>query len=375
MDVKEGDTPSELHKESEEKEESKRKDLATCEKNKGNEFYKLGDYDKAIEAYTQGMTYDPTDALLPANRAMAYLQLKRYVKCEEDCSLSLSIDPSHIKSYLRRATARFNLGRLTEATEDYQRVLDIDPRNEQAMSELQKIEKYKQSPLQHMTENYNRRRGDRTDDLQLLQEGLELDDYLSRCTKYPGHVNFFPVDQFRLDKLPDNYRDDEIFQLIMAAADLTVRIGVHVVSQKDSPLVTLDKGTWTRTDVFVDSFIMTRVTCDAQLGERISEMCRRFRRIWGAVGDRYARKSDDRFVFIVSHPHGGPKKISFGTILDTMDAGGQEELDLSIWGYTTNTCPGSSGASVFGLHLGGVFVHNGTYKDMFNFATGYHLKK
>lgn len=45
----------------------------------GNEFLKNGDYDKAVEAYTKGMTYDATNAVLPANRALALLKQQKWV--------------------------------------------------------------------------------------------------------------------------------------------------------------------------------------------------------------------------------------------------------------------------------------------------------
>ncbi len=40
----------------------------------GNQLFKEGWYDKAIEAYTEGMESDPYNAILPANRGMALLK-------------------------------------------------------------------------------------------------------------------------------------------------------------------------------------------------------------------------------------------------------------------------------------------------------------
>lgn len=37
-------------------------------------MFKEGWYDKAIEAYTEGMESDPYNAILPANRGMALLK-------------------------------------------------------------------------------------------------------------------------------------------------------------------------------------------------------------------------------------------------------------------------------------------------------------
>ena len=43
----------------------------------GNAYFKEGKYEAALDCYTGGMEADPTNALLPANRAMAYLKLER----------------------------------------------------------------------------------------------------------------------------------------------------------------------------------------------------------------------------------------------------------------------------------------------------------
>ena len=40
-------------------------------------MYTNGNYVKALECYTKGMQYDPSNAVLPANRAMTYLKLKK----------------------------------------------------------------------------------------------------------------------------------------------------------------------------------------------------------------------------------------------------------------------------------------------------------
>lgn len=45
----------------------------------GNKLYSSGRLDDAIAKYTQGMALDPTNALLPANRAMAYIKIKKSV--------------------------------------------------------------------------------------------------------------------------------------------------------------------------------------------------------------------------------------------------------------------------------------------------------
>jgi tetratricopeptide (TPR) repeat protein len=43
----------------------------------GNEYFKEEKYEQAIEYYSKAMELDPSDAILPANRAIALIKVKR----------------------------------------------------------------------------------------------------------------------------------------------------------------------------------------------------------------------------------------------------------------------------------------------------------
>ena len=49
------------------------------------------------QAFVSGMQLDPTNCVLPANRAMALLKKSQYGAAEADCTLALSIDPTYVK--------------------------------------------------------------------------------------------------------------------------------------------------------------------------------------------------------------------------------------------------------------------------------------
>ena len=123
----------------EELEDQRRKVEAVAEKERGNEWLKKGDYRAAIERYTAGMALDPSNAVLPANRAMALLKTSQFGAAETDCTLALSIDRTYVKAFHRRAAARVGLARLQEAVEDYDEVLRLEPNNKAASNEKTKI--------------------------------------------------------------------------------------------------------------------------------------------------------------------------------------------------------------------------------------------
>uniref|UniRef100_A0A8B9GXN1 RNA polymerase II-associated protein 3 n=1 Tax=Astyanax mexicanus TaxID=7994 RepID=A0A8B9GXN1_ASTMX len=115
------------------------RDLAMKEKEKGNQFFKDGKYDEAIECYTRGMSADPYNPVLPTNRAASFFRLKKYAVAESDCNLAIALDSKYIKAYARRGAARFAHNNHQGALEDYEMVLKLDPENLDAQNEIKKL--------------------------------------------------------------------------------------------------------------------------------------------------------------------------------------------------------------------------------------------
>lgn len=121
------------------------KQKALIEKNKGNEYFKEGNFEKAMKYYSAAIELDPYDAILPANRAISFLKLNRYSEAEDDCNQSLKLDPTFVKAYHRRGTARLNLGNTELAKQDFEKVLSLEPHNKAAQVELEKLKSKTQS--------------------------------------------------------------------------------------------------------------------------------------------------------------------------------------------------------------------------------------
>ncbi|KAF4802561.1 RNA polymerase II-associated protein 3 [Turdus rufiventris] len=146
---------------------------ALAEKEKGNNYFKQGNFDEAIKCYTRGMHSDPYNPVLPTNRASAFYRMKKFSVAESDCNLALALDKNYIKAYARRGAARFALKNLKGAKEDflgnykkdlspknalftglcflpatyfsgplidYEKVLELDANNFEAKNELKKID-------------------------------------------------------------------------------------------------------------------------------------------------------------------------------------------------------------------------------------------
>ncbi|XP_013087441.1 uncharacterized protein LOC106071804 isoform X2 [Biomphalaria glabrata] len=61
---------------------------------------------------------------------------------------------------------------------------------------------------------------------------VDLHTHLNECRKNPGHVNFIPIGKFAMEHLPEGHHDIDLYELIKATADLTVRVGVNMVSYR-----------------------------------------------------------------------------------------------------------------------------------------------
>ncbi|XP_069708306.1 RNA polymerase II-associated protein 3 [Phaenicophaeus curvirostris] len=138
---KEDSTHDSVSPESDSEEDGIRVDAekALAEKEKGNNYFKQGNFDEAIKCYTRGMHSDPYNPVLPTNRASAFYRMKKFSVAESDCNLALALDKNYIKAYARRGAARFALKNLQGAKEDYEKVLELDANNFEAKNELKKI--------------------------------------------------------------------------------------------------------------------------------------------------------------------------------------------------------------------------------------------
>ncbi|XP_059152029.1 uncharacterized protein LOC131938139 isoform X2 [Physella acuta] len=92
---------------------------------------------------------------------------------------------------------------------------------------------------------------------------------------------------------------------------------------------------------------LSYVTCDIELVDELDKMCQRFGCLCIDVRDKYGRFDDvDKLTVIVSHPHGCPKQVSVGQWTHKHKRG-EKPLNYTRYWYTTCTCPGSSGATVY----------------------------
>uniref|UniRef100_A0A2C9LAN0 Uncharacterized protein n=1 Tax=Biomphalaria glabrata TaxID=6526 RepID=A0A2C9LAN0_BIOGL len=137
----------------------------------------------------------------------------------------------------------------------------------------------------------------------------------------------------------------------------------------ESPVFSVDKVSVVDVNIENDLCELKCVTCDKTLGNKLMEMYKHFENVRGKVLIKYvSSRSEHKFLFIVSHPHGCSKQVSVGQWNDRLKVGGRFKFT-----YTTCTCPGSSGAHVQCLGYRDYWnwselVHSGSLKSGLNYS-------
>ncbi|XP_063990372.1 sperm-associated antigen 1 [Diachasmimorpha longicaudata] len=124
--------------------------LGEKEREKGNEAFRAGDYQEALQQYSLSLQIDSTINGYN-NRAITYIKLGKFEEAIQDCNRVLSLDYLNVKAILRRAAALESLGRRQEALEDYSAVLQLEPNNKTAIIGVRKLSIYDDCKKVRMT--------------------------------------------------------------------------------------------------------------------------------------------------------------------------------------------------------------------------------
>uniref|UniRef100_A0A146L0Q2 Stress-induced-phosphoprotein 1 n=2 Tax=Lygus hesperus TaxID=30085 RepID=A0A146L0Q2_LYGHE len=108
---------------------------AEITKLEGNDYFKSGDIDKAIDKYSEAIAQirtldDKTKVILAdiySNRAMCYQQRWDSKKVIEDSTKALELVPSHAKALVRRAQAYEALEKYQESLDDFEMAVRLQP--------------------------------------------------------------------------------------------------------------------------------------------------------------------------------------------------------------------------------------------------------
>ncbi|KAJ1675305.1 Small glutamine-rich tetratricopeptide repeat-containing protein 2 [Spiromyces aspiralis] len=117
-------------------EEEDRAAKAEAKKKLGNEQLIKGNFQEAINLYTEAINLVDTNAIYYGNRAAAYSQLGDHGSAAADAQKAVELDPSYAKGYSRLGHAHYGLENYQAAIDAYSKGLELEPTNVNLQSSL-----------------------------------------------------------------------------------------------------------------------------------------------------------------------------------------------------------------------------------------------
>ncbi|MBM4157216.1 MAG: tetratricopeptide repeat protein [Ignavibacteria bacterium] len=97
--------------------------------NLGNEAMKNGDYQKAVEYFSDYILLCPDSASVYHSRASAFLLLRKYNESFDDVNKALTLNPLNAGAYTTRAVLYMYMNNTGESIKDFEKSLEIDSFN------------------------------------------------------------------------------------------------------------------------------------------------------------------------------------------------------------------------------------------------------
>ncbi|XP_023515089.1 RNA polymerase II-associated protein 3-like [Cucurbita pepo subsp. pepo] len=108
-------------------------------KDKGNEFFKAGNYLKAAALYTQAIKLDPSNHALYSNRAAAFLHLVKLNKALADAEMTITLNPQWEKGYFRKGCVLEAMEKYDDALSAFQAALRYNPQSAEVSRKIKRV--------------------------------------------------------------------------------------------------------------------------------------------------------------------------------------------------------------------------------------------
>ncbi|KAH6606837.1 dnaj domain containing, partial [Trichoderma cornu-damae] len=113
-------------------------------KEEGNAKFKAGQWQAAIQKYSDALDIDPfnksMNAKLLQNRAQCKIKLHKYEEAIADSDRAVSLDPSYTKARKTKANALGKTGNWEESIREWKAIQDLDPADNSIRQEIRRAE-------------------------------------------------------------------------------------------------------------------------------------------------------------------------------------------------------------------------------------------
>jgi stress-induced-phosphoprotein 1 len=104
-----------------------------------NDFFKQGNFPKALEFYEEAIKRSPKSAKYYSNRATCFSKLMEFPSALRDADKALELDPNFVRAILRKAAIHTAMKEYHKALEAYQKVMKLEPENQEAKEGYYKV--------------------------------------------------------------------------------------------------------------------------------------------------------------------------------------------------------------------------------------------
>lgn len=122
-------------------------EIAEEERQKGNAFFKEGNFAKAIASYDEAIKRNPNECKTHNNKAMCYIKLLEFNLAMKSVDKAIEMDPKYLKAWNRKATIHHFLKEYHKALDAYKVVLSMEETNQEALTGIQKTQMAIQSSM------------------------------------------------------------------------------------------------------------------------------------------------------------------------------------------------------------------------------------
>jgi stress-induced-phosphoprotein 1 len=110
-------------------------------KERGNDFFRAGDFPSAIKEYEEAVKRDPTNAAYYNNLAAALVKIMDFNGAKAAVEKSLERDPKYVKAWAKKGDIEFFMKEYHKAIESYQKGLSLEPTNSACKQGLEKTQR------------------------------------------------------------------------------------------------------------------------------------------------------------------------------------------------------------------------------------------